>query len=134
LGEGGALLSGGEGQRVRLGRALLQTKVRLALMDEPFRGMDRQQRHQLLNDARQWWRESTLICVTHDVEETLSFQRVLVVENGQIIEDGIPSQLAASASRYRDLLNAEKRVRENSWQGKVWRRIRVQNGTVRNHE
>ena len=55
LGEGGALLSGGEGQRVRLGRALLQTDVRLALLDEPFRGMDRNQRRQLLNDARHWW-------------------------------------------------------------------------------
>jgi len=72
LGESGALLSGGEGQRVRLGRALLQTNVRLALLDEPFRGMDRSQRHQLLTDARQWWQDTTLLCVTHDdrVEET----------------------------------------------------------------
>lgn len=130
LGEGGALLSGGEGQRVRLARALLQTNVRLALLDEPFRGMDRAQRHQLLNDTRQWWQSATLLCVTHDVAETLSFNRVLVVENGQIIEDDEPNKLAARDSRYRDLLNAEKGVREDLWKGKVWRHLQVRNGSV----
>jgi ATP-binding cassette subfamily B protein len=130
LGEGGALLSGGEGQRVRLGRALLQTDVRLALLDEPFRGMDRNQRRQLLNEARQWWANATLLCVTHDVEETLSFNRVLVVEDGQIIEDDNPRQLAAHDSRYRDLLNTEKLVRQELWTGKAWRRIHIKNGHV----
>ncbi|MCB1719937.1 MAG: ATP-binding cassette domain-containing protein, partial [Candidatus Competibacteraceae bacterium] len=44
LGESGGLLSGGEGQRLRTGRALLQEDCRLVLLDEPFRGLDRQQR------------------------------------------------------------------------------------------
>ncbi len=134
LGEGGALLSGGEGQRVRLGRALLQTDVRLALLDEPFRGMDRNHRRQLLNEARHWWANATLLCVTHDVEETLSFKRVLVVEDGRIIEDDDPSQLAARDSRYRDLLNAEKLVRQELWKGKAWRRIHIKNGHVESTE
>jgi ATP-binding cassette subfamily B protein len=131
LGESGALLSGGEGQRVRLGRVLLQTNVRLALLDEPFRGMDRNQRRKLLTDARQWWQDATLLCVTHDVSETLSFNRVLVVENGRIIEDGSPDQLAKSPSRYRDLLNAEEMVRQDMWKGDQWRRIHVQDGCIK---
>jgi ABC-type transport system involved in cytochrome bd biosynthesis fused ATPase/permease subunit len=52
LGEGGGRLSGGEGQRVRLGRALLRPGVRLVLLDEPFRGLDHQQRQELLARAR----------------------------------------------------------------------------------
>jgi ATP-binding cassette subfamily B protein len=131
LGESGALLSGGEGQRVRLGRVLLQTNVRLALLDEPFRGMDRSQRRKLLTDARQWWQEATLLCVTHDVSETLAFDRVLVVENGRIIEDGSPAQLAKSPSRYRDLLNAEEVVRQDMWKGEQWRRIHVHDGCIK---
>src|ERR1700691_5932026 len=47
LGENGGLVSGGEGQRVRLGRALHRRGVRLVILDEPFRGLDRQQRKDL---------------------------------------------------------------------------------------
>ena len=57
LGESGGLVSGGEGQRVRFGRALLRRGVRLALLDEPFRGLDRHQRRELLARARAHWRE-----------------------------------------------------------------------------
>ena len=52
LGEGGGLVSGGEGQRVRLGRALNRKDVRLAILDEPFRGLDRAKRRALLVAAR----------------------------------------------------------------------------------
>lgn len=44
LGDGGGLVSGGEGQRVRLGRALHRLDAGLVLMDEPFRGLDREAR------------------------------------------------------------------------------------------
>jgi ABC-type transport system involved in cytochrome bd biosynthesis fused ATPase/permease subunit len=64
LGESGALVSGGEGQRVRFGRALLRPGVQLALLDEPFRGLDRSTRRRLLARARAHWQDATLLCVT----------------------------------------------------------------------
>jgi len=130
LGEGGAMLSGGEGQRLRLGRALLATDTRLALLDEPFRGLDRPQRRRLLAEARQWWRGVTLLCVTHDVGDTVGFDRVLVVENGRIVEDGSPRTLGVRSSRYRALLDAERQVEQTLWRGPQWRRIAVQDGRV----
>ena len=48
LGEGGALVSGGEGQRVRLGRAMMRRSARLVIFDEPFRGLNRDRRRELL--------------------------------------------------------------------------------------
>ena len=130
LGEGGALLSGGEGQRVRLGRAMLQTGTRLVLLDEPFRGLDREQRAALLADARRWWAGQTLLCVTHDVGETLAFDRVLVIDDGRIAEDGPPQALAAGDTRYAALLQAEDQVRNTMWQGPQWRTVRVDGGRV----
>jgi ABC-type multidrug transport system fused ATPase/permease subunit len=131
LGEAGALLSGGEGQRVRLARALVQPDVRLALLDEPFRGLDREQRSRLLGDVRRWWRGATMLCVTHDVGETLGFERVLVIEDGRIIEDGAPARLVQTASRYRQLLDAEASVRDELWNGDYWRRLTMQDGRLK---
>ena len=131
LSEGGVSLSGGEGQRVRLGRALWQQGVRLALLDEPFRGLDREQRRHHLAEARRTWQNATLLCVTHDVAETRSFERVLVVEDGRIVEDAHPDDLAATAnSRYRNLLDVEESLRHGLWNASSWRRIRMESGRV----
>jgi ATP-binding cassette subfamily B protein len=129
LGEGGGLLSGGQGQRVRLGRALVRSDARLVLLDEPFRGLDREQRRGLLRRARQVWRDSTLLCVTHDVGETREFERVLVIESGRVVEDGCPADLMANpGSRYRELLEAETQVRTGLWASSSWRRLRLEDG------
>jgi ABC-type bacteriocin/lantibiotic exporter with double-glycine peptidase domain len=131
LGEGGSLISGGEGQRVRLGRAFAQREVRLALLDEPFRGMDRDRRAALLVDARKRWSEVTLICATHDVGETKLFDRVLVIDDGRIIEDGHPERLASAPSRYRRLLDAEHEVLGRLWDSGDWRRVEIRDGLAR---
>jgi ATP-binding cassette subfamily B protein len=131
LGEGGALVSGGEGQRVRLGRAMLRDGVRLAILDEPFRGLDRSRRHTLLERTREIWRAATLVCVTHDVGETSAFDRVLVVEGGRVVEDGHPASLSAQpGSRYRRMLDAEDDVRHRLWSAKEWHRMRLEEGRL----
>ena len=131
LGEGGALLSGGEGQRVRLGRAMLRPKIRLVLLDESFRGLDRESRRRLLAHARKAWPEATLLCITHDISATRSFERVLVIDAGKIIEDGSPDELLRQAdSRYRDLLAAEESVRRGVWSGVAWRRMQLKDGQL----
>jgi ABC-type bacteriocin/lantibiotic exporter with double-glycine peptidase domain len=131
LGEGGALVSGGEGQRVRLARAVLRADVRLVILDEPFRGLDREKRRRLLGCARELWRDCTLLCITHDIEETRDFDRVLVVEHGRVAEDGTPEELyASSGSRYGELLEAEAQTRSGLWSGSIWRRIRIHSGRI----
>jgi ATP-binding cassette subfamily B protein len=131
LGEGGALLSGGEGQRVRFGRALLRKDVRLAILDEPFRGLDRERRRELLERAREFWRDATMLCITHDVAETQAFDWVVVLEGGSIAEQGHPRELGARAeSRYAQLLAAEEQGRRALWLGNKWRKIRIQAGQI----
>jgi ATP-binding cassette subfamily B protein len=132
LGENGGLVSGGEGQRVRLGRALHRRGVRLAILDEPFRGLDRRQRKDLMSRARKCWSDATLLCVTHDVGETLSFPRVLVVESGRVVEDGPPEELVRRPdSTYRKLLLAEEEVREGFWSDNSWQHLNLRDGQLR---
>ncbi|HEX5230426.1 MAG TPA: ABC transporter ATP-binding protein, partial [Bryobacteraceae bacterium] len=131
LGEGGGLVSGGEGQRVRLARALLRPGVRLAILDEPFRGLDFDQRHKLLARSREVWRNATLLAISHDIAEALTFDRVLVLENGVIAEDGDPRKLAADPqSRFSALLEAERVIREEFWNGPEWRHLHLENGQL----
>jgi ATP-binding cassette subfamily B protein len=126
LGEGGGLVSGGEGQRVRLGRAFARPDARLVILDEPFRGLDRDKRHVLLQRARRHWSGATLLCITHDVSETIDFPRVLVVDRGRIVEDAPPLQAKdREGSPYRAILLAEQRVRRERWGDPSWRKVTI---------
>ena len=131
LGEGGGLVSGGEGQRVRMGRAMGKTPIRLAILDEPARGLDANSRAKLVNNAREVWKTATLICITHDIANTRGFDRVIVMDGGSIVEDGAPDALYADAcSRYRALLDGEESVKSDLWSSSQWRRWRMEGGEV----
>ena len=130
LGEGGGLVSGGEGQRVRFGRGLFRKGVRLAVLDEPFRGLARSQRTQLLERARRHWNDATLLCITHDVGETRRFPRVVVIEEGRVVEDGAPEELAARNGAYHRMLQAEEEVFHQIWGDAGWRRLSIRNGSI----
>lgn len=135
LGEGGGLLSGGEGQRVRLGRALLRPGVRLVIFDEPFRGLERDRRTALLERARQGFEGRTMLCITHDIAETLSFDRVLVIQDGRLVEDGDPRALAQrEGSQYRALLDEETSMRRELSGREGWRRLVLEDGVLRERQ
>ncbi len=137
LGEGGALVSGGEGQRVRFGRGLGRRDARLVIMDEPFRGLDRGTRRRLLSRARHWFEGATMLCITHDVSDTRDFERVIVLDGGRLVEDGAPAELAAQeGSFYRTLLDAERSVHDELWSSEVFRSLRLERGHLeaRQHE
>ena len=133
LGECGGLVSGGEGQRVRLARGMLNPHARLVILDEPFRGLDRNQRQVLITRARDLWRHATLLCITHDVQETQTFDHVLIMEHGQIVEDGEPQALATNPdSYYSKILNAEEALHHELWGAEFWRTWMMQNGQIEN--
>ena len=131
LGEGGRLMSGGEGQRVRHARALLRPNARLVLLDEPFRGLERGLRSSLLSRARHVWSRATLLCVTHDIAETAQFERVIVLEDGRVAEDGNPKALLAdSSSLYARLFEAERATLNALATSQRWRRLEFSEGRL----
>ena len=131
LGEGGGFLSGGEGQRVRLGRAMMRRSARLVILDEPFRGVDRETRNELLKRCRRIWKNATLVYISHDLRQTLDFDRVLVVEEGRLVEHDRPGVLATrEGSVYRRLLEQEAEVRQQLWASADWRRLEMVDGRL----
>ncbi|WP_394838671.1 ATP-binding cassette domain-containing protein [Pendulispora rubella] len=134
LGEGGALVAGGEGQRVRLGRAMMRVP-KLVILDEAFRGLDRESRHTLMNRARRRWKDVTLLCATHDVTETREFDHVLVLENGRVREQGAPEDLLTRVdSRYRTMIEAEEKLHRTLWRDHAWRRVTIRDGQLAESE
>ncbi|NTV64675.1 MAG: ATP-binding cassette domain-containing protein, partial [Oscillochloris sp.] len=133
LGERGRLVSGGQGQRVRYGRAVQHQGARLVILDEPFRGLDREQRRTLLAHARACWTGATLLYVTHDIAHTTDFDRVLVLADGQLVEDGAPADLMGRAgSCYTTLLADDQAVDTRIWAGRdiPWRRVMLSEGQL----
>lgn len=131
LGEGGALLSGGQGQRVRLGRAFLRRQPRLVLLDEPFRGLTRERRRELLGRAREHWRAATLLFVSHDVEDTSQLDQVIVIDGGRIVERGAPRALLADPSSvYARLTESARALRAELWGAPLWRKLSVRGGRL----
>jgi len=71
------------------------------------------------------------LCITHDLDETQEFDRVLVIDRGRIIEDGTPAQVASLPdSKYSQLLEAEMQVRSGLWSTRIWRRIHIHSGRI----
>jgi ABC-type bacteriocin/lantibiotic exporter with double-glycine peptidase domain len=131
LGESGGLISAGEGQRVRFARALGRAEPALVVLDEPFRGLQRDVRRQLLAVARREWRNATLLCVTHDIEETLGFDQVIVMESGRVVEQGVPGELMRDEhSKYAALQRAERSAHDAVWQASFWQSRSMEGGRI----
>jgi molybdate transport system ATP-binding protein len=84
-------LSGGERQRVSLARSFAVPNCRLLLLDEPFNGIDRTLRDELLPEMRSWCRDRDIpvLSVSHDVEEALQLQaEVVLIRDGKVEAQG----------------------------------------------
>lgn len=131
LSEGGSRLSGGEAQRVRLGRAMARPHANLVLLDEAFRGLDRPLRRRLVGHARSLWEQATLLCVTHDVQDTLEFDRVVVLHDGEVVEDGQPRSLMSDpSSRYARMVHADEAALQHVRRSGDWQRVRLVAGKI----
>ena len=99
LGEGGRQLSGGEQRRIGLARALLHDAP-LWLLDEPTEGLDAETEQHILALLHTHCQNKTLLLVTHRLHGLEALDRICVMEEGQIVEQGDHQTLAAAQSRY----------------------------------
>ena len=99
LGEGGRQLSGGELRRLGMARALLHDAP-LMLLDEPTEGLDATTENQILELLADVMQNKTLLMVTHRLRGLARFNQIIVMDNGQIIEQGNHTKPLAKQGRY----------------------------------
>ncbi len=99
LGEGGRQLSGGELRRLAIARALLHDAP-LMLLDEPTEGLDAGTEQQILSLLDTVTANKTVLMITHRLRGLADFNRIVVMDNGQIIESGNHDELMAKQGRY----------------------------------
>lgn len=99
LGENNTGFSGGQLQRVALARCLFKNAP-IILMDEPTSALDRESEQMIKKTMDQLSNSYTVVAVTHRLQLTRNFDRLYVVEKGQIVESGTHEQLLKEGGQY----------------------------------
>lgn len=94
LGDGGRPLSGGEQRRLGIARILLNESA-IILLDEPTEGLDRETERSMLDLILQHCQDKTLIMVTHRLTALERFDRICVVDNGELQQQGHYAELVS---------------------------------------
>jgi len=99
IGERGATLSGGQRQRLCLARALVKEPA-ILVMDEPTASIDAVSAR-LINEAvARVHRNRTLIVISHEYSDMASYDRILVLQNGRLVESGAHEALLKARGTY----------------------------------
>jgi len=99
IGERGATLSGGERQRLSIARALLKNAP-ILILDEPTSALDTQTEAQLLEALERLMKGRTTFLIAHRLSTIRHADRILVLENGRLVEQGTQSELLARGGLY----------------------------------
>ncbi|MFL5818318.1 MAG: ABC transporter ATP-binding protein [Conexibacter sp.] len=107
LGERGALLSGGERQRISVARAFLKDAP-LLILDEPTSSIDSKTEAVILDALARLIRGRTTFVVAHRLSTVRDANLILVVDHGQVVEQGTHAQLLARGGLYAELFDAQR--------------------------
>ncbi|MCS6973229.1 MAG: ABC transporter ATP-binding protein/permease [Cyclobacteriaceae bacterium] len=108
IGERGITLSGGQKQRVSIARAIVH-EPRILILDDALSAVDTKTEHNILNSLKRIMQGRTTIIISHRVSSAKLANRIIVLVDGQIAEQGTHDELMQRNGFYRDLY--EKQVR-----------------------
>jgi ATP-binding cassette subfamily B protein len=106
VGDRGARLSGGQRQRIAIARALLKDSP-ILLLDEATSSLDSESEEAIRQALDRLMRGRTVIAIAHRLSTLRNFDRIMVLQNGQVIQDGPPDELLHRRGPYRVLVDEE---------------------------
>ena len=106
VGDRGVKLSGGQRQRIAIARAFLKDAP-ILLLDEATAALDSESEEAIREALGRLMRGRTVIAIAHRLATLRSFDRVVVLKSGQIIDDGQPDRLMRGEGPYRQLVAKE---------------------------
>jgi ATP-binding cassette, subfamily B, bacterial len=106
VGDRGVKLSGGQRQRIAIARAFLKDSP-LLLLDEATSALDSESEEIIREALNRLMRGRTVIAIAHRLSTVRNFDRIVVMQEGQIVEDGSPDHLMRRNGRYRELILRE---------------------------
>lgn len=103
----GVLLSGGQWQRVALARALLRTDADLLILDEPSSGLDPVAEREIHLGLREHRRGRSSLLISHRLNTVRDADRILVLEQGRVVEEGTHSALLDLDGKYAHMFRSQ---------------------------
>jgi len=107
VGDRGVKLSGGQRQRLAIARALLKNAP-ILLLDEATSALDTESEQAIQAALDTLMAGRTVIAIAHRLSTLQSFDRIIVMDKGKIVDDGSPASLAARPGPYRELLRKQR--------------------------
>ena len=106
LGERGTYLSGGQRQRISIARAIIK-QPDIVILDEATSNLDVANEAEVFKAILNLARGRTTIIVTHNLPEVLASDKVIVMENGRVVEVGAPQELVARRGAFYNLFREQ---------------------------
>ena len=106
IGEGGLNLSGGQRQRLAIARALLK-KTEIILFDEATSALDNETQKEIKKAIDSLKGEYTILIIAHRLSTVINSDRILLIDDGKIIDEGTHDELMKKSKVYRDLYETE---------------------------
>lgn len=107
VGERGVTLSGGQKQRISIARAMLKNPDILVL-DDCLSAVDTRTEQKILDYFSRELSGKTVVLITHRVSQLIDFDKIIVLENGKLIEEGNHESLIAQKGQYFELFEQQQ--------------------------
>lgn len=110
VGEGGVILSGGEKQRLSIARSLLK-QSNILLLDEATSSVDNITQKNIQTAIEKINRNTTILIIAHRLSTVINCDRIIVIDEGKIIDTGTHSELLKSCPKYQELYKYEEKTK-----------------------